>query len=275
MKAPRFEYERPLTSNDAIRILSDHENSKIIAGGQSLGPMLNFRVADPGLLVDISQIEEMRQISSVDDWIVIGASVRHSEFEDGAVPSPIGAMFSEVANGIAYRAVRNRGTVGGSLAHADPAADWPSVMTALGARLDIRNPTGKRTIEVSGLSVGPLENCLDRNELIEAVRVPTFSQAARWGRYKINVKPGDFAEAAATVVLDPERAFARVVVSGARQSPVEFAEISKAILGTRISAESGLEEKLEAELSRLDLSSYERRLYRACVVRAVRKVSEQ
>ena len=124
MKAAAFEYARPRDVGEAIALLSQAKGSgKLLAGGQSLGPMLNLRLARPGLLVDISRLEELRAIEDAGDALRIGAGVTHSAIEDANGSLAGGAMLVEVAGGIAYRAVRNRGTIGGSLAHADPAAD--------------------------------------------------------------------------------------------------------------------------------------------------------
>jgi carbon-monoxide dehydrogenase medium subunit len=179
-------------------------------------------------------------------------------------------LFERVALGIAYRAVRNRGTIGGSLAHADPAADWPGIMVALGAELKIRSRRGVRSIKAAKLATAPLETSLEADELIENIRVPRYSGDARKGHYKISPKPGDFAEAMAIIVHDPARTLARAGVSGARQLPAILAETSRIISEGR--GGSALENAIDADLAGHTLSSYERRLRKACVLRAASEV---
>jgi FAD binding domain in molybdopterin dehydrogenase len=161
MKPAKFEYERPDDFATALRLLSANSQAKLLAGGQSLGPMMNFRVATPSQLIDISRLQELKRIEDSQDEIRVGAATCHSDFEDGRVPSPIEGLFPRVALGISYRAVRNRGTIGGSLAHADPAADWPGVMTTLGAKVIVRSVRGTRTVEAGDLPTSPLETSLD------------------------------------------------------------------------------------------------------------------
>src|SRR3954447_21966223 len=155
MKPARFDYERPNDLPAALVLLGQADREvKLIAGGQSLGPMLNLRLAQPELLVDIRRLAETTRVERDAGGVTIGACVTHAAIEDGTVPDPTNGMLQSVAAGIAYRAVRNRGTVGGSLAHADPAADWPTVLAALGAELLVVGPGGKRTVPVADLMLG-------------------------------------------------------------------------------------------------------------------------
>ena len=127
MKPARFAMERPRDLAAALAMIAGADGTtKIIAGGQSLGPMLNLRLIEPDRVIDISAVPELRRIDRADGALVIGACVTHADIEDGRVPDVANGMMARVAAGIAYRAVRNRGTIGGSLAHADPAADWVS-----------------------------------------------------------------------------------------------------------------------------------------------------
>jgi hypothetical protein len=151
MKPTSFEYERPDSLDAAMRLLGDNPGAKLIAGGQSLGPLLNLRLATPSLLIDISRLEELRERAAHDGYVVLGAGVRHAEFEDGRVPAVLNGLFERAARQIAYRAVRNRGTIGGSLAHADPAADWPAIMIALAAEVEARSVRGSRRIPAADL----------------------------------------------------------------------------------------------------------------------------
>ena len=213
MKPAAFEYARPQTVGEAVRLLATTPDAKILAGGQTLGPMLNLRLAQPAVLVDIGRIPELAAVTEDSDAITIGATVTHAAIEDGRISDPTGGFLAQVARGIAYRAVRTRGTIGGSLAHADPAADWLSALTALGAEVAVAGGTDFR-VPVADFVRGAMETVLGPDELITGIRIPRFSPRARFGFHKICRKTGEFAEAIGVVVEDPERSF-RSLVAGA------------------------------------------------------------
>jgi carbon-monoxide dehydrogenase medium subunit len=204
MKPAAFDYVRPSTVAEALRLLSAAPGAKVLAGGQTLGPMLNLRLAQPALLVDITRIPELAAVSEDKDAVTIGATVTHAAVEDGRIPDPTGGFLARVARGIAYRAVRTRGTIGGSLAHADPAADWLACLTALGAEVMVANGTIFR-VPLSGFVRGAMETELAPEDLIVGIRIPRFSRAARFGFHKICRKTGEFADAIGVVVADPNR----------------------------------------------------------------------
>lgn len=219
MKPAAFDYTAPRDVAGIVAALAEGAGeAKLMAGGQSLGPMLNLRLARPRLLVDLGRAESLRQIEDRGDRVRIGAGVTHAEIEDGHGALPADGMLRAVAAGIAYRAVRNRGTVGGSLAHADPAADWPLALAALGATLHLASRRGTRTLDADAYMVGAYTTAIAEDELLEAVEVPGLSGAARWGYYKFCRKTGEFPEASAAVVLDPQRRVARVFI-GALDTP--------------------------------------------------------
>ena len=181
--------------------------AKIIAGGQSLGPMLNLRLVQPDLIIDIAGLAELKQAERSGDELVIGACVTHGDIEDGRIPDVTRGAMQRVAAAIAYRAVRNRGTIGGSLSHADPAADWVSALPALGARVRLRSVARAFVISRSRISSRARWNPRFRpDEIVEAVRVPVMRPSARWGYVKACRKPGEFAHAIAAVLIDPEAA---------------------------------------------------------------------
>ena len=221
MKPASFDYARPSTLADAIALLRSEERSvKLLAGGQSLGPMLNLRLAQPDLLVDITAVPDLLRVESEDDGLLIGACVTHADIEDGRVPDPTEGALPAVARAIAYRAVRNRGPIGGSLAHADPAADWISALAALGADAVVRGPGGQRRLPVEQFMAGVFEAALEPDELLEAIRVPRLSPHRRWGFYKFCRKAGEFAQAIGAVLFDPERAVCRVVIGATETTPI-------------------------------------------------------
>jgi carbon-monoxide dehydrogenase medium subunit len=221
MKPVAFEYERPTTLADASTLLAQPQVfSKALAGGQSLGPMLNLRLAQPDLLVDITSIPELTAVTDGRDDIEIGACITHADIEDGRVPDHSGGLLHHVAGRIAYRAVRNRGTIGGSLAHADPAADWISALALLDARAIIWAPRGSRTVAVADLIVSSFTTVLRPDELIQSIRVPKLSAAARWGFFKFNQKAGEFAHVIGGLLHDPARDTFRAVIGAIETAPI-------------------------------------------------------
>jgi carbon-monoxide dehydrogenase medium subunit len=211
MKAAPFEFARPESLEQAIAMLVDGA-ARVLAGGQSLGPMLNLRLARPTRLVQVNRLSELTGVAADGDTVTIGACVTHAAIADGLVPDIGGNVLASVANNIAYRAVRNRGTIGGSLCHADPAADWVTVLTALNATAVVRGRDGTRDIPVASFVTGAFRTALEPGEVLCAVRIPRLSFNARWGYVKVCRKPGDFAHAMAAVSLTAET---RRVVIGA------------------------------------------------------------
>ena len=220
MKPARFDYAAPGGLDEAVALLAATPDAKLIAGGQTLGPMLNLRLVQPPLLVDITRIPDLIAIDEDDEWISYGACVTHAAIEDGRVPDGTNGILPRIARGIAYRAVRTRGTIGGSLAHADPAADWLSALTVLGAEVTAYNGKAERRIQVRDLVTGVFETALGNDEILTAVRVPRLSNGARFGYYKICRKTGEFAEAIGAVLHDPERRPVCAVVGATEAAPI-------------------------------------------------------
>ena len=220
MKPARFDYAVPATLEEAFSLLRADPLAKIMAGGQTLGPMLNLRLVQPTLIVDITRIPDLVRIEEDDGGVSYGACVTHAAIEDGRLPDCTGGALQRVARGIAYRAVRTRGTIGGSLAHADPAADWLSALSALGAEVVAYDGRERRTIPVSQLTTGVFETALETGEILEAVRLPKLSDSARFGYCKICRKTGEFAEAIGAVLLDREAQVLRVVAGASDGAPI-------------------------------------------------------
>src|SRR5215208_1738385 len=213
MKPVNFAYERPRHLDDAIGLLGvGGAHSKVLAGGQSLGPMLNLRLVQPDLVIDITALDQLKQAEKLRDYLVLGACVTHADIEDGRVPDVTNGAMRAVAAGIAYRAVRNRGTLGGSLTNADPSADWVSALAALGAEAVGRGAAGTRNVAVDKFVTGALENALRFDELLEAIRVPAHSSSAQWGYYKVSRKTGEYAQAIGVVLFDRPRGVFRAVI---------------------------------------------------------------
>ena len=268
MKPAAFDYERPATLTEALTFLGESGGeAKILAGGQSLGPMLNLRLARPGRLVDITRIPELGEVSDAGDALVFGACVTHAAIEDGRVPDASGGMMPAVAGGIAYRAVRNRGTLGGSLAHADPAADWITALAALGAETELAGPAGRRRISLSRFMDSAFETVLGADEILVSVRVPKVSPEARWGWYKVCRKTGEFAEAMSAVVVDPARGVARAVIGATDGRPLVIADAADLI---------SVPESLDAVIADAGLAAdaYGAQVHRVALWRAIAQVRQ-
>jgi carbon-monoxide dehydrogenase medium subunit len=225
VKAVDFEYARPGDIAAAIALAEKAgANVKLIAGGQSLGPMLNLRLVQPDLLVDITAIPELKRFEQKGDGLFIGSCITHADIEDGRVPDVTGGALRAVAAGIAYRAVRNRGTIGGSLVHADPSADWISALAALGAQAVIRGRNGERRIPVETFVTGVFECDLAAGEILAGVEVRRVSRSAHWGYYKHCRKAGEFAHAIGAFFNDPESSVCRAVIGATGGRPIVFAD---------------------------------------------------
>jgi aerobic carbon-monoxide dehydrogenase medium subunit len=221
MKPVSFDYERPTTLAAALDLLARDDCAvRAIAGAQSLGPMLNLRLARPDLLVDVTAIPELQPVREEAQRLLIGACVTHARLEDWRGRDPTQAVLASVASGIAYRAVRNRGTIGGSLAHADPAADWVACAAALGAEIMLASRRGQRTMGLGDFIRGAFETALEPDELVVGLGVPQLSERARWGYYKFCRKAGEFAHASAAVLIDPSRGVHRCVIGATSGRPV-------------------------------------------------------
>ncbi len=277
MKPADFDYVRAGNLDEATRLLGEKGLfSKIVAGSQSLGPMLNMRLAQPELLIDITSIPELIAVSEHRDYIDIGACVSHADVEDGRIPDGSRGLLRSVAGGIAYRAVRNRGTVGGSLAHADPAADWVSVFPLIGADVIIQSSQGTHTVAAEKFMVSSFITVLQPDELIRAIRVPKISARARWGFCKFNQKAGEFAHAIGGVLYDPDNHRFRAVIGAIESAPIVVTDASSLFGG---SFGSNLEERLDKRsvLALLDehnlQDKYNRQLSLVALKRAAKEAS--
>lgn len=269
MKAARFEYHRARDVSDALARLNASADAKPVAGSQSLGPMLNLRLARPAVLVDVSAIPALRTVIDEGQSLCIGAAVTHAAIEDGAAEAVGTDLLRTVARHIGYRAVRNRGTMGGSLAHADPAADWPTVLTALDAEILLVGAGGTRTEAITRFILGAYTTTLRDGELIQAVRLRKLAAGVRVGYCKIARKTGEWAEASACVVIDRARAYARVVIGATDGAPIILTELSDALLSGAASA--SFADVVARALPDADL--YRRQVHAAAVRRAIEQAS--
>jgi carbon-monoxide dehydrogenase medium subunit len=205
MKPPAFEYVAARTIDEAVAQLNKHgDGAKIIAGGQSLTPMLNFRLVHPEILVDINRIPGLDQISPQNGGFRIGALTRHRAIETSrAIGEKLPVMLA-AASQVGHLAIRNRGTFGGSLVHADPAAEWPVVVLALDGTITTKSAKGGRTIKARDFFVSYLQSAVEDGEIVTEVMLPGVPPGMGWGFEELCRRPGDFAIAAvcALVTLD-------------------------------------------------------------------------
>ena len=265
MKAAAFDYEKPLACDEAIRLVTPTDGmGKFVSGSQSLGPMMNLRLAQPELLVDLRGIAALRETRSDGEYGVIGACVTHAEIEDGAIEDFTQGLMAHVARGIAYRAVRNRGTLGGSLAHADPAADWINVMSGLDAEFLIAGPQGARTVKSADWMIGAFTTALEPEDMLTGVRIRKLSDSARWSYYKFNRKPGEFAEAIALVIDDAAAGVCRALIGALDGAPHLIADARALVADASAAA-------LEPHLldAGLEAGSYEYQVHRVALERAI------
>ena len=247
MKPVDFTYHRAASVDDALeRLAKSGDGAKLIGGGQSLGPMLNLRLARPGTLVDISSVEALRGIESARESVIAGAATTHAEIEDRPVSDPIERAMHEVAAGIAYRAVRNRGTIGGSLVHADPSADWTCFLLCADARVCIRGVDGERNVRMHHFTHAAYTTTVARDEIVTHIEVPRASERARFGFCKLCRKTGELAEAMGAVLVDPERRYCRVVAGAVGAKPVSLPAATRSLAASAAPPEP---EALRAEIA--------------------------
>ena len=201
----QFEYHAPATLDEALALLAEHgSDARVLAGGQSLIPLMKLRLASPAVLIDLNGVDSLSGIEEADGQLRIGAMTRHSALERSELIGSRYPLIADAAAVIADPLVRNRGTTGGSLAHADPAGDLGSVMTALGAEVIVTGPGGERTLPIDELLLGPFTTTLEEGEILTEVRVPQPAERSGGAYEKLERKVGDFATAAVAVQLTRE-----------------------------------------------------------------------
>src|SRR6266702_2049561 len=203
MKLPPFDYACPTTLPEAVQLLSaPGGDAKLIAGGQSLVPMLAFRLAQPALLVDLRKLADLRGIRISDNGVTLGAMVRWREIEDDARLATAHPLLKAAISHVAHYQIRNRGTVGGSVAHADPAAEMPGIAVACDAEIAVTGKAGARVIRAKAFFLGALTTALAPDEIITEIRLPAWPAGRRFGFEEFALRRGDFAIAAAAVFYD-------------------------------------------------------------------------
>jgi carbon-monoxide dehydrogenase medium subunit len=274
MKAASFDYVAPKTVAEASASLAaDGATTVAIAGGQSLLPMLNLRVVLPDVLVDIGGLQELREVAATPDHIRIGALTTHAAIEDGKLPEGFGGLLQKVASKISYRAVRNHGTIGGSVALADPAADWPPCLLALGANVRISGVKGTRSQPVGDFIKGQYSTSLASDEIIVGFDVPRPDAPLRWGFFKVVRKSGAFANSIAIAVARGKGGPVSIVLAAAADRAHLLPTVAE-----RLGAGEASEEALRSAIAK-DVAAhvsgddpYLTRLHASTVLRAVREM---
>jgi aerobic carbon-monoxide dehydrogenase medium subunit len=240
MKLPAFDYACPTTLTEAVQLLGSHDDAKALAGGQSLVPMLAFRLVQPALLVDLRKLADLRGIRITENGVALGAMVRWREIEDDARLAAAHPLLRAAVAHVAHYQIRNRGTVGGSIAHADPAAEMPGIALTCEAEIAVVGRSAARAIRAADFFTGTLATALAPDEIIVEVRLPPWPRHRRWGFQEFARRRGDFALAAAAVFYDEDargRAInAHVGVIGVADRPLRLPAVEALLEGQTVDA---------------------------------------
>ena len=280
MKPAPFIRHAPKTLEQALKILGEvcSQDGRVLAGGQSLVPIMAFRLAKPAHLVDINDVEGLDKISSDGKMLSVGATVRHAAFHKPVVDNPLGALLSHVARHIAHYPIRVRGTFCGSLAHADPASEWCLTAVTLDAVIVAKSTRGERPLAARDFFQGIMATALSEDELLAEVHIPLLGKDAKFGFNEFNRRAGDFAMAASLVsyrLQGGKIVDAHVGVGGAEASPRRIADAEAAINGQapgdkvfRVAAEAAAK-AIDPLVDHQTDADYRRDLVRAVVRRAL------
>jgi aerobic carbon-monoxide dehydrogenase medium subunit len=242
MKPAPFDYHAPRTVAEAAGLLASLDNAKVLAGGQSLVPMMNFRYVIVDHLVDLAKISDLAGISVANGRMRIGAMTRQRDLEFSADVARLCPLMREALKHVGHRQTRNRGTIGGSLVHADPAAELPAVCAAQAALIEIASARGKRTVPFSEFSVAFMTTAVAPDEIVTAIEIPLWPQGHGYGFHEFARRHGDFAVvgAAALVELDNDKTVRRasVTLCGVGQAPMPMPEAEAALVGKKPVAET-------------------------------------
>ena len=231
-------YHRAGSVAEAVQLLSDNDGAKILAGGHSLLPLMKLRLAAPAVLVDIGRIEALKGVSAGDGGITIGALTTHAEIASSDLVQQHAPVLAEAAALVGDPAVRNRGTIGGSVSHSDPASDQPTVLTALGATFNVTGPGGDRSIAAADFATGLLENALAENEVLTSISVPSVASGAGSAYVKFSHPASRYAVVGAAAILSVSGgacSSASVVVGGVETTPARASSVEAALAGSDLS----------------------------------------
>ena len=281
MKLPAFDYASPATIEEAVALLAARSgNAKIISGGQSLVPMLAFRLAAPELLVDLKRLQGLNRIIIGEDGVHLGAKVRWREIEDDKRLKGAHPLLVEAIRHVAHYQIRNRGTVGGSLAHADPAAEMPGIAITCDAELTIVGPKGKRIDKASDFFKGSLTTSLAPDEILTDIKLPPWSAGRRWAFLEFALRRGDFAMAGVALhyeLLEGKIADIHIGAIGVGDRPLRLHTAEVALNGQKPD-DAAIENAVKAARESVDPPSdihapaeYRRALLGTLLARALRR----
>ena len=240
MKPASFEYFAPTSVADAVSLLQEHGlGAKLLAGGQSLVPLLNMRLARPAFVIDVNRVEGLNYVREDDDTLAIGALTHQREIERSELVQAVNPLLHAATRLIGHPQIRNRGTVGGSIAHADPAAEYPAVALALDAKMRIAGPNTERLVPAADFFVTYLTTVLEPGEMLIEVRVPALPRGTGWSIKEMARRHGDFALAGAAVTLamaNGSCSDARVVLFGVGATPLRVKQAEERLAGERVDA---------------------------------------
>jgi len=231
-----FAYHRPSTVNDALQLLGETGEAKLLAGGHSLIPAMKLRLAQPPALIDLGRIAELNYIRQDGARLRIGAMTTHHQIETSELLKAKCPLLPEVAATIGDAQVRNRGTIGGAIVHADPAADWPAAIVALDAEMEIAGPTGRRTVPAADFFVEMMQSAVQPGEILVEIRVPVTSASVAY--VKFAQKASGFAIAGVAAVIDEDGRQVRLGVTGASTKAFRATAAEQALRGRNLTAES-------------------------------------
>jgi len=280
----RFEYLIPNTLDEAVKMLNERGEAKILAGGQSLIPAMRFRLAQPEILVDINRIEGLNYVKEENGYLAIGAMTREADVDESQLVQQKYPLLADTAKVIADPLVRNLATLGGNLAHADPANDHPATMLAYNAQVVAVGPGGERVIPIDDFFVGLFENSLSDNEILKEIRIPTPGSNSGGAYLKIERKVGDYAVSAVAVQLTMDGdtcTAARIGLTNVSPVPMRATNAEQELVG-KVVTDEVLEAAGQAAAAECDPSAdlrgsveYKRDLTRVITKRAIRQAIER
>lgn len=286
MKPVSFDYFAPTTVNEAVALLEEHgDDAKILAGGQSLVPMMNFRLVRPTCLVDINHIRDLAYIHEKDDRLHIGAITRHRDLETSTLVQQSNGLLFEGVQLIGHTAIRTRGTVGGSIIHADPTAELPAILAALDGEVRLIGPNGQRTISWRDLFVTFFTTVIEPVEICDEIIIPRLPSSAGWAFEEFTRRHGDFAVAgvAAVIVADNNDCCtdARLAITGTAPTPIRATQAEAFLVGKSLTQttldEAGrlVSTEVEPESDVHATANYRQHLAGALTTRALQRAVER
>lgn len=239
MKPPRFQYCAPHLLDEALTLLGQYgEDAKVLAGGQSLIPLLNMRLAGPAYLLDINHLTELQYLEPEDGYLAIGATIRQRQVEHSPLVQKLLPLLAEAVRHIGHMQIRNRGTIAGSIAHADPAAELPTLLTCLNGEVVAQSSLGERVMKAEEFFTGYLSTALKPEELVTEIRFPWIAPQAGWAFMEFARRSGDYAlvgaAAVVTPTLDDRCMHAHLAFQGVAGAPVRMRDVENLLVGTTL-----------------------------------------